>query len=987
MEERLEQLRAEVAARYLIDEEVGSGGMAIVYGATDLKHDRRVALKVLRAEISSSVGTDRFLREIRIAAKLIHPHIVPLYDSGEAAGQLYYVMPYIEGETLEDRLRRAGPLDIQNALQVIREAGSALGHAHAQGIVHRDIKPGNIMLTGGHAVVTDFGIAAAVTEAGGETLTRTGISVGTPHYMSPEQAAGDRSVDARSDEYSLACVLYEMLAGQPPFTGPTAMAVLARHSLDPVPSVRTLRGTVPAALEASMNRALEKVPADRFPTMEQFVEAVTGEQAGVARPRRGTAGRSGRSRISRRAFWAVLAVVALAGALLVGRNVDMEGLFAPEEEQLVAVLDFELIGPDSLAYLTQAIPEFLAMAMTGEAGVPRALDRRVVTRTWDEVQGMTVDPQARSDRVVAQLGATHVLTGRVIRQPGGVLVQADLLRGREIVAQASAVAPEADAIAVAESLGVQLLAGSAGELDRLSKLTSTSTATVRHWLRGVEAFRQGNYREAAEAHAEALDEDSTFVLAAWGLFNSYLWLEGSAGGRGVRLAWKHRDRLPPGDSAMLVVEAQRNAYPEPLPRGEADVLALYQGLVQAFPGRWDAWLRYGDYLWHEGGAYVDEGRPMAVQAFHRAIALDSAGNDEPWRHLAEHYLLTGDYEAYSALPEAHRDSASDAAFAMMDPNRALAASEWEWFTNRYFEPIHGVTILQVEGSALDEAEALAAILRARAAEGDANSAQEAGVYAMNRGRPEEAARLLRVAESDSPVCGGPCQLPEQWLQSAAFVEGMAEVVRPIRDSMEASWSGRRLEDIQSEDADSRLAAGSMVENGFWIGVWDVLRDGDPRAAESALHMARRMGELTDRSRWLVVSRLAVAFSEALLATENGGPDASRAVAVADSVYSMGRARRSTIALQVLLAHLYERIGDDEKALRVMQRVWMRGGEEYRWFLSHRLLSRARLAAKLGFRDEAVQSYEHYLALMSDPEPTLEESVAMVRTEYEAYAGN
>jgi tetratricopeptide (TPR) repeat protein len=672
--------------------------------------------------------------------------------------------------------------------------------------------------------------------------------------------------------------------------------------------------------------------------------------------------------------------------------VDVAGLFTPDEEQLVAVLDFEAVGLDTMEFLTRAVPEFLARAMTGETGGLRALDRRRVTRTWDEVVGTTTDPQARYDRLTGKLGATHVLTGNVIRQPDGVLVQADLRRGREIVAQASAVAPVDDAIAVAESLGVQLLAASAGEFHRLSGLATSSTAAVQDWYTGLEAFREGRYEDAVTAYSLALDRDSSFALAAWGMMNAALWLDdaGDALRRGRRLAWQHRNRLPPADSAMFVAESQRNGYPQPLPRGELDAFELYERAVQLYPDRWDAWFRYGDFLWHEGGAYVDDGRPTAIEAFNRAIALDSVGHDEVWRHLAEHYLLTGDYAAYRSLPEAYRNRGFDAGFAMMDANRELAASEWEWLANQYFQPIHGVTALQVEGSALDEAELLVAILEARAAEGDANSAQEAGVYAMNRGRPREAARLLRVAEGDSPVCGGgPCQLPEQWLQSAAFVEGMADIVLPMRDSMEASWVGRSIEDIASEDRDARFAAGSMVENGLWIGVWDILRDGDPTAAQAALHMARRMGELTDLAGWQVVSALGVSFLEALLATENGDPGAARAVAVADSIYSMGGGTRgtlrSTIAFQVLLSHLYQRIGDDEKALRVMQRVWMRFGEEYRWFLSHRLLNRARLASKLGYRDEAVQSYEHYLALMADPEPVLQDSVAAVRAEYEAYA--
>src|SRR3989454_4444926 len=224
------QLQAALADRYAIERELGRGGMATVYLAQDLKHHRKVAIKVLKPELAAALGPERFLQEIEIAAGLTHPHILPLYDSGEATGLLYYVMPYVEGETLRNRLDGAGQLPLAEAVQITREVADALSHAHSHDVVHRDIKPENILLEAGHAVVSDFGIARAITAAGGEELTGTGIAVGTPAYMSPEQSAGSRELDGRSDIYSLGCVLYEMLAGHPPFLGATAQEVLARHS-------------------------------------------------------------------------------------------------------------------------------------------------------------------------------------------------------------------------------------------------------------------------------------------------------------------------------------------------------------------------------------------------------------------------------------------------------------------------------------------------------------------------------------------------------------------------------------------------------------------------------------------------------------------------------------------------------------------------------------------------------------------------------------
>src|SRR5687768_7708556 len=235
MANELEHLGATLAERYRIGRELGSGGMATVYRAHDLRHDRTVAIKVFRPAVTAAMGRERFLREITVTAGLDHPHILPLLDSGHVDGLLYYLMPYVEGESLRDRLSREQQLPLDDALRIAREVASALSYAHARGVVHRDIKPENILLSHGHARVADFGIARAVTAAGGEALTGTGLAIGTPAYMSPEQAGGERAVDGRSDVYALGCVLYEMLAGHPPFAGATSYELLARHALDPLP--------------------------------------------------------------------------------------------------------------------------------------------------------------------------------------------------------------------------------------------------------------------------------------------------------------------------------------------------------------------------------------------------------------------------------------------------------------------------------------------------------------------------------------------------------------------------------------------------------------------------------------------------------------------------------------------------------------------------------------------------------------------------------
>jgi serine/threonine protein kinase len=268
------ELATALADRYVLERELGRGGMAFVYLARDLKHGRLVALKTLRPELVTTLGPERFLREVRIAARLQHPHILQLHDSGEANGLLYYVMPYVEGESLRDRLEREGQLPIEDALQITKQVADALAYAHSQGVVHRDIKPENILLAGNHALVADFGIARAITAAGGDRLTETGLAVGTAAYMSPEQAAAESRLDGRSDIYSLGCVLYEMLAGQPPFIGSSAQAVIARKLADPVPPLRTVRESVPLILQQIVHKSLARTPADRFATAASFAEAL-----------------------------------------------------------------------------------------------------------------------------------------------------------------------------------------------------------------------------------------------------------------------------------------------------------------------------------------------------------------------------------------------------------------------------------------------------------------------------------------------------------------------------------------------------------------------------------------------------------------------------------------------------------------------------------------------------------------------------------------
>jgi eukaryotic-like serine/threonine-protein kinase len=441
--EQFERLRAALGSRYRLVREVGRGGMATVYLADDLKHDRRVAVKVLHPELAAALGAERFLREIQIAAVLAHPHILPLHDSGEADGFIYYVMPYVEGETLRDRLTRQRQLSIEEAVGIVHEVADALTYAHGRGIVHRDIKPENILFMGGHAVVADFGVATAVGVAAGSRLTESGLALGTPRYMSPEQAMGQTDVDGRSDTYALGCVLYEMLAGDPPFGGSTVQAVLARKLTEPVPRLSILRETVSPALEEAVGRALAKAPADRFATTAEFAAAAAkGAAPGSpsdrppGRDRRATARPAARPRVAPAVVLVLAILAAVVGIVWRLQPGEREGATQPpagaqgsatQGPPTVAVLPFENLGPAADDYFAAGMTDEIASRLGTVSGlglVPSRATQRYARTT------MTMREIGR------ELGIDYLLAGSVRwadtgRDARSVRVTIELLRARD----------------------------------------------------------------------------------------------------------------------------------------------------------------------------------------------------------------------------------------------------------------------------------------------------------------------------------------------------------------------------------------------------------------------------------------------------------------------------------------------------------------------------------------------------------------------------
>jgi serine/threonine-protein kinase len=417
MDKNLDTLRAALVDRYEVEKPIGRGGMATVYLAHDRRHDRRVAIKVMSPELAATIGAERFNREVKIAAKLTHPNVLGVFDSGEAQGLLFYVMPFVEGETLRDKLQREKHIGIDEAIQITCEVAEALAHAHGQSVIHRDVKPDNILLHNGHALVADFGIAR-LAEDGTEKLTKTGMAVGTAAYMSPEQAAGEPT-DGRSDIYALGCVLYEMLAGQPPFMGANAMAIMAQHNLATIPEVRVIRTSVPEELEQVIRRAMEKTPADRFQTMEEFKQAVLGEIPATSLSPKYTARyRAQAPRKSKRPLllWAALPVAALvaAGGYLLA-NRPHGG--APDANK-VAVLYFTDETGGAMEHVADGLTESLIGRLEDVSGISV-----VPVNGVRPLRGQSVP----TDSIRSRFGIGTVVKGSVSRDGAKARVAIDVV--------------------------------------------------------------------------------------------------------------------------------------------------------------------------------------------------------------------------------------------------------------------------------------------------------------------------------------------------------------------------------------------------------------------------------------------------------------------------------------------------------------------------------------------------------------------------------
>jgi serine/threonine-protein kinase len=659
-----EGVRAALADRYAIQRELGRGGMAIVYLAQDLRHDRPVALKLLLPELAATLGPDRFQREIRFAARLQHPHILTVLDSGEAAGQLWFTMPFVEGESLRDRLRRERQLPVDDALRIATEAARALDYAHHHGVVHRDVKPENILLTAdGSTLVADFGIARAL--GADEGLTQTGFAVGTPAYMSPEQAAGDKGVDARTDVYSLGAVLYEMLAGEAPFTGATAQAIAAKRLTEPAPSVRSVRTTVPDSVDQAIRKALAPVPADRFAGAAALARALgpaerrtggTAEASAEDTVVRSRAEPSAVPPFRRSATFALILGLLIGGGILFAwRHSWPEA--TPSGERRIAVIPFQNLGDSADAYFADGITDAIRGKLTALPGM-----RVTASNSSAQYRNTGKTPQ----EIGRELGVDYLLVGKVRWAKAGGTSRVQV--SPELIEVATADAKwqqpfdaaltdvfkvQADVAAeVAQALDVAI---GSRQQEVLADRPTANLAAYDAYLKG-QAFRAfgpnpTTLRQAIDFYEQAVALDSGFVQAWVALAGagSILYSNGApsptladrartAAERALALKPDHPGgywalggyyRLVTGESDRAVDQYAKGLALAP---GDADLLRAL-GLAEQSQGRWDKSVehlrqsqsldpRAGNTAGVLGGALLWLRRyPEAMEATDRALSL------------------------------------------------------------------------------------------------------------------------------------------------------------------------------------------------------------------------------------------------------------------------------------------------------------------------------------------------------------------------------
>jgi eukaryotic-like serine/threonine-protein kinase len=979
--------------RYLLERELGRGGMATVYLARDLKHDRSVALKVLHQELAHALGPERFVREIRVAARLQHPHILPVFDSGtaqrpgSAAETLWFTMPYVAGESLRQRLAREPQLPLHDAVRIALEVADALGYAHGQGLVHRDVKPENILLSGDHCVIADFGVARALDAAGGERLTETGMTFGTPLYMSPEQASADRQLDGRSDIYSLGCVLYEMLAGDPPFTGRTAQAIIARRLSEPVPHLRTLRD-VPASVEEVVAKALARSPADRFVDTSEFAQALQaaiGAQPAVpTEPAPAPRHPALRRRILLAAGGSLVALAVLLGLYRGLRPVPEVTL----DRNLLAIAPFDVLDP-SLQLWREGLGDILSRSLDA-AGPLRTVSPSVALRRWEG----RADP-ASAEALGRRTGAGLVVFGTVLpKGRDSVTLRAGVLdagsgsghREVEVSGESARIGEVADSlgIRILQALGQSRPMGSVRQVS----MGSRSLPALKAFLQGEQFYRRGSWDSALARYDQAVAADSTFALALsrmkWVLYwyppsrGAYLSAEDYA-----KRSTLYNHGLSPRESLLIVSDSFFYAG-----LAATDVkayvgfsfrsLAALEEAVHRYPGDPEAWYVLGETRMH---APFPIGTPPATtfETFSRAIALDS-GFAPAYEHMAQLAMGLGHPElarrfaaAYLSLyPDAESASTTRLALLALDPTQPGAVDTARLVDSASVGTINNV--VEVLGLVTDSAETQVRLLRRmgdphRSGGGDAGGIFDSLMFPQYvakalayRGHLREAYQTDRRLLLD-PAASKWSGIWDPFLDLA--------LLGVIPDSVAGPVFARALEPNTPWDSEWGETPRHLRGLPWWLAHRDTASL--TRFAARAVAETRRA-----HSPFAVLrARLLGATSTAYAALARG--DSAGALghleAIPDTLCLGGST--ACFHLKLTLARLLAAGGDDRRAGALLdQSRWSPDGPSP-WFVLA-TLERGRVAERLGEREKAIESYRFVKEAWRRPDPELQPYVSEAR---------
>ena len=975
-----DRLQASLGESYRLDRELTGGGMSRVFVAHDTRLGREVVVKVLSPDLAAGVNSDRFHREILVAAQLQHPQIVPVLAAGETDGLPYFTMPYVAGESLRRRLDGGKPLPVVDTVAVLRDVARALAYAHEHGVVHRDIKPDNVLVAGGSAAVTDFGIAKALSSSrtfGGEHLTRVGNSLGTPAYMAPEQVAADPNADHRIDIYSFGAMAYELLTGSPPFGGRPPHEVLsAQLTEQPVP-ILTRAPDVPPALAALVMKCLAKNPADRPQTADEIVRALdridlsSDGSAPIPTPKA--------SRGRTIAIVAAVLIAVVGGGWAIWERFRNRGP-APDPST-VAVVPFRVASADpALYYLREGMLDLLAAKLTGEGGL-RATDPRQLLDAWRKAGGSESAELSRDDdlALARRLGAGRLLLGDVVGTPNRIVLTASLLgssRG-DSIAKLSVEGPPDSLAWLVDRLAARLLAetSSEGAAARAS-LTSTSLPALRAYLDGQAKMRRVDVMGAAKDFERALDADSTFALAALGLRMASSWYgDATLQQRGLDIAWRERARLSQRDQALLLAVAGPR-YPE-APTAQELLQARERYLAMA-PDRADAWYLLGDHIFHYGWVLnVPNPEERALESFRRASEIDSTyvvgyvhalplslslGDTADGRRF-ERLRLAADTSRYWYV--LHR---WQKAYVLGDSARAHAIAD-SIDLSQYVYGMDQVAFYDGTGTS-DVRRGIDTALKKETSDQSRRAIERlAHDFELVSGRPSSAlAHLLASGDSATDA-----NIPILEVRDALIADGDTTAARDAVRAL-ARWEAGPVASDSARRANQR-AATRVLEP------WR-LAHGDTSQTRRSIDRLRAIAHPLTGAR-KTEAEVEIAAIEAMHADVAHSPDLRAATLRLDSLlrvldYATANAGRTSFE-NLIAARLLEKVGDTRGALAAARRrtdAWVQNNP----YLATQLHEQGRLAALAGEREEAIRAYRHYLAFRTDVDPALRPQVDAVRRE-------